>query len=68
MKELCGRIGMLRVTTNTSGAAVPDLRYKKALLLIDGTWTAEHIQRLVDAGFDEVYYPDEIDQLVAAIV
>lgn len=68
MKELCGRIGMLRVTTNTSGTAIPDSRYKKALLLIDGTWTAEHIQRLVDAGFDEVYYPDEVDQLVAAIV
>lgn len=68
MKELCGRIGMLRVTTNASGAAVPDARYKKAILLIDGTWTAEHIQRLVDAGFDEVYYPDEVDKLIAAIV
>jgi len=68
MKELCGRVGMLRVSTNTSGAAVPDARIKKTILLIDGTWTKEHIQRLVDAGFDEAYYPDEVDQLVSAIV
>lgn len=68
MKELCGRVGMLRVTTNALGASVPDSRYKKTILLIDGTWTEEHIQRLVDSGIDEIYYPDELDKLIAAIV
>jgi len=61
-KELCGRIGMLRVTTNKTGKVVP-APFKKAILVIDGTWKEDQLERLAAAGFDSVYYVDEIDQL-----
>lgn len=62
-KELCGRVGMLRVTTGKSGKVIP-ASFKKSVLVIDGTWKAEQIDRLAAAGFDAIYYVDEIDQLV----
>jgi hypothetical protein len=68
MKELCGRIGMLRVTTDTSGTPVENTKIKKAILLIDGTWTDSHIKRLIECGFDAVFYANELDDLVKEIV
>lgn len=67
MKELCGRLGMLRVKATPTGAA-PDTGYKKAILLLDGTWTDAHLKRLADCGADAIFYPDEIDDLIKAIV
>jgi hypothetical protein len=67
-KELMGRIGMLRVTTDTLGNPIENKKIKKAILLIDGTWSDSHIKGLVNCGFDAVFYPDEIDDLVKAIV
>jgi hypothetical protein len=66
-KELCGRIGMLRVTTNKAGKVVP-APFKKAILVIDGTWKETQLERLAAAGFDAIYYVDELDQLAKAIV
>jgi hypothetical protein len=68
MKELCGRIGMLRVSREQSGSPMPDTAIKKAILLIDGTWTQSQLQRLSDCGFDAIFYPDEMDALLEAIV
>jgi hypothetical protein len=62
-KELCGRIGMLRVTTNKIGKVVP-APFKKAILVIDGTWKEDQLTRLASAGFDGIYYVDEIDELL----
>jgi len=62
-KELCGRIGMLRVTTDERGQLIP-ASFKKAILVVDGTWKKDQLDRLATAGFDAIYYVDEIDQLV----
>jgi len=62
-KELIGRIGMLRVQHSSDGKIVP-ASFKKAILVIDGTWQEDQIKRLAENGFDSVYYVDEIDQLV----
>jgi hypothetical protein len=67
MKELCGRVGMLRVDASLRGHAAPS-KYQKAILLIDGTWTKAHIGRLIDCGFDAVFYPDELNKLASAII
>lgn len=64
-KELMGRIGMLRVTRSSKGSLVPKNDVTKVALVIDGTWSAAHIQRLVEAGADGIFYPDEMDKLAA---
>jgi len=65
-KELVGRVGMLRVERSSSGTTQP-APYDKIFLVIDGTWTQDQIARLARAGFDGIYYPDELDQLAAEI-
>ena len=62
-KELIGRIGMLRVQHSSEGKIIP-ASFKKAILVIDGTWLEDQIQRLAENGFDSVYYVDEVEQLV----
>ena len=66
--ELVGRIGMLRTKFNSNGNISVRKEVRRALLVIDGTWSEKHIQCLHRAGFDGIYYPDEIDKLKAAIV
>jgi hypothetical protein len=62
-KELIGRIGMLRVEHSAGGKINPS-NFSRAVLVIDGTWQEDQIQRLADNGFDAIYYVDEVDQLV----
>ena len=62
-KELIGRIGMLRVQHAADGSIVAT-PIKKAILVIDGTWQEDQIQRLAENGFDAIYYVDEICQMV----
>ena len=38
------------------------------MLLLDGTWTQKDLDTLVRAGWDEIYYPDEIDKLKASVL
>lgn len=38
------------------------------ILLLDGTWNQKDIETLTYAGWDEIFYPDEMDKLKAAIV
>lgn len=64
-KELMGRIGMLRVTRSAKDGLVPKSDVAKVALVIDGTWSVAHIQRLVEAGADGIFYPDEMDKLAA---
>jgi len=54
VKELAGRSGMLRASLGG--------KYGYALV-IDGTWTDKHFGVLHDAGFDAIFYPDEMDEL-----
>jgi hypothetical protein len=65
-KELCGRIGMLRVSNGKKGKVVP-ASFKKALLVIDGTWKDDQLQQLAKAGFDGIFYVDEVPALVASL-
>jgi hypothetical protein len=62
-KELIGRIGMLRVQ-HTEGSSIVPAAFRRAVLVIDGTWQDDQIRRLAENGFDAIYYVDEIDQLV----
>lgn len=68
-KELCGKAVGLRYTwdgKNKQFITRPGV--EKIILLLDGTWTQKDLNALVNAGWDEVFYPDEIDKLKAAIV
>lgn len=63
-KELIGRIGMLRVK-HSSAKKADTSGIKRAVLVLDGSWQQEQMQRLADNGYDSIYYIDEIDQLAA---
>jgi len=66
-KELCGRGVAMRYHWNGNSFVLrPGI--KKLLLLLDGTWRQEDLAALVRAGWDDIFYPDEIDKLVKAIV
>jgi hypothetical protein len=34
---------------------------------VDGTWKQSDLEALSRAGWDEIFYPDEIEKVVAAI-
>ena len=67
--ELSGRAVSMRYTwDNEAKRFVPRSNVKKMILLLDGTWRQKDLNALIDSGWDEIYYPDEIDKLKAAIV
>ena len=68
-KELSGKAVGLRYTWNAETERFekrPGI--EKLVLVLDGTWSQKDLDLLVKAGWDEIYYPDEIDKLKAAIV
>jgi hypothetical protein len=68
-KELCGRAIGLRYSWDSSSRFFilrPDV--KKLILVVDGTWRQKDLDALARAGWDHIFYPDEMDQLAAAIV
>lgn len=68
-KELCGRAVALRYSWDPRGKRfIPRPGVKKLILVVDGTWRQDDLDALVAAGWDEIYYPDEMDKLAAAIV
>jgi hypothetical protein len=67
-KEFCGKIWGLRIYLNQMNNLIevnPEI--KKAILLIDGTFNDEELNSLHEAGWDEIYYPDELEMLVESI-
>lgn len=66
-KELCGRAIGLRYHWNGK-AFVRRPGIEKMILVLDGTWKQADLNALLRAGWDEIYYPDEMDQLAKAIV
>ncbi len=66
-KELCGRAIGLRYHWNGK-AFVPRPGVQKMILVLDGTWKQADLNALLRAGWDEIYYPDEMDQLAKAII
>lgn len=68
-KELAGRAVGLRYTWDAKrGMFVNRPGIHKLILMLDGTWSQQHLNTLINAGWDEIYYPDETDQLKSAIV
>lgn len=66
-KELCGRaIGLRYHWDGKEFIRRPDIQ--KMILLLDGTWKQADLNALLRAGWDEIYYPDEMDLLAKAIV
>jgi hypothetical protein len=66
-KELCGRGIGLRYHWDGK-AFIPRPGIEKLILVLDGTWKQADLDALLRAGWDEIYYPDEMDQLAKAIV
>jgi hypothetical protein len=66
-KELCGRAIGLRYHWNGK-EFVRRPGVEKIILVLDGTWKQADLNALLRAGWDEIYYPDEMDQLAKAIV
>lgn len=68
-KELCGRAVALRYSWDASKKRfVPRPGLKKLILLVDGTWRQGDLDALARAGWDEIFYPDQMDELKKAIV
>ncbi len=68
-KELCGRAPALRYSWDAKkGRYVGRPSTDKLLLIVDGTWRQDDLDALARAGWDEIFYPDEMDKLVKAIV
>ena len=68
-KELCGRAPALRYEWSASRREfVPRAGVSRLLLIVDGTWTQSDLDSLAAAGWDGIFYPDEIDKLVEEIV
>ena len=66
-KELCGRaIGLRYHWDGSEFIRRPGVQ--KMILVLDGTWRQKDLNALIRAGWDEIYYPDEMDQLANAIV
>lgn len=68
-KELMGRAGMLRL----KGDAVHRTFYsrdkvKKLLLMLDGDWTDRHLIDLKRSGFDGIFYPHDVDNLLQEVI
>ena len=68
-KELCGRSVALRYSwDSTTKKFIKRPGVEKLLLVVDGTWRREDLLALARAGWDEIFYPDEMDKLAKAIV
>lgn len=68
-KELCGRAPALRYQWDASKKRFVRRTWaQKMLLVVDGTWRQEDLDALTQAGWDGIYYPDQLDKLVADIV
>jgi hypothetical protein len=60
-KELAGRVFAIRPWLDRSHSG-------RFLLVLDGHFSTENIKTLMRAGWDDIFYPDEIDRLVKAVV
>ncbi len=45
----------------------PNKEFRKALLVIDGVWREEDLMKLHAYGWDEFFYPDQLDQLIESV-
>jgi hypothetical protein len=68
-KELCGRAVALRYSWDGKAKKfIKRPNVEKLILLLDGTWKREDLLALARAGWDEIFYPDEMEKLAKAVV
>lgn len=68
-KELCGRAMAIRYAWDTARNHFRSrMSFDRLLLILDGTWTQSDLEALLRAGWDEIFYPDEMDKLVKAVI
>ena len=68
-KELCGRAVSLRYSWDSkTNRFIVRPGIGKLILVVDGTWNREDLKAMARAGWDEIYYPDEMAELAKAIV
>jgi hypothetical protein len=68
VKELSGRAPSLKYSWDQQRGFTKRHNVKKLILLLDGTWRGSDLEVLQRAGWDEMFYPDEMDKLAKAIV
>jgi hypothetical protein len=68
-KELCGRAVALRYSWDAKARKfVERPGIQKLVLVLDGTWGEGELNTLARGGWDEIFYPDEMDKLAKAII
>lgn len=68
-KEFSGKAALLPITYDRSSSRFAIRRdVKRLVLVVDGTFTSDDLRALQRIGWDEMFYPDEMDKLVKAIV
>lgn len=68
-KELCGRAPALRYAWDVENSMfVKRPGVEKLILIVDGTWQQSDLNALAQAGWDGIFYPDEMDKVMAAVV
>jgi hypothetical protein len=65
-KELAGRVQSLKFKFNKTFELRDEI--KKFILIIDGTFTERNVQSLYAAGWDEIFYGDELNILLESII
>lgn len=65
-KELCGRARALRYQ-KVDNSFSQRSEVKRLILVIDGTFNDLDLKVLSEAGWDEIYYPDEMNELTTSI-
>jgi hypothetical protein len=67
-KELCGRAPALRYSWDAQKQVfVRRPSTERLFLVLDGTWGQSDLDALTRAGWDEIFYPDEMSKVIAAI-
>lgn len=67
-KELCGRGFCLRHRLSSTSSAPEHIRtVKKLILVLDGDFTAKDVEHLATAGWDNVFRPDQMDDLITML-
>lgn len=64
-KELMARAFSLKYELKKG---VPTQNSLRLLLLVDGTFTQDDLRQLKASGWDELFYPNEMDRLISSVI
>ena len=67
-KELCGRaVGLRYAWDSAAQRFIKRPKVDTLILVLDGSWTQPKLDALIRAGWDEIFYADELEDLAAAV-